>query len=123
MAGAPGKAVAMLVRGQRVAVTIKVSRAARDPSRRGLPLRIDGAEGGEGIDPILLPRPSGRFCGVDSHCSRQQAGLGLAIGTHIGTRHRGAVPEGEPRGKGLHLQRDPAVAVTAGGRPARSRAK
>jgi hypothetical protein len=37
MSGALREAVAMLVRGQRVAVTIRVSRAARDPSRRGPP--------------------------------------------------------------------------------------
>jgi hypothetical protein len=53
----------MLVRGQRVTLTIRVTRAARGLSLRGLADRIIVADEGEGIDPIpavpdraVLPR-------------------------------------------------------------------
>jgi len=66
----------MLVRGQRVAVILRVTRAARDLSLRGPAVRIDGTDEGEGIGDIHLPRLSGRFCRVDSLCSRQQGRRG-----------------------------------------------
>ena len=76
MAGAFRKAVAMLVRGPRGPVTIRVTRAARDLSRRGPAVRTDGTDEGEGIDGIYLPRLTGRFCRVGSHRSREQGGRG-----------------------------------------------
>ncbi len=43
------------------------------------------------------------------------------VGDHAGIV-QGALPHRERSGTGQHLQRDPAVAVTAGGQPARSSA-
>jgi two-component system phosphate regulon sensor histidine kinase PhoR len=42
----------------------------------GPAVRIDGADEGEGIDGIHLPRLTGRFCRVVSHRSREQGGRG-----------------------------------------------
>jgi hypothetical protein len=76
MAGAFRKAVAILVRGPRGPVAIRVTREARDLSRCGSAVRIDGTDEGEGIDDIHLPRLTGRFCRVVSHRSREQGGRG-----------------------------------------------
>jgi two-component system phosphate regulon sensor histidine kinase PhoR len=76
MSGALRKVVAMLVRGQWVTLTIRVTRAARGLSLRGLAVRIIVADEGEGIDPIHLPCQTGRFCRVDSHRSREQGRRG-----------------------------------------------
>jgi hypothetical protein len=66
--------VARLVRGPRGPVAIRVTREARDLSRCGPAVRIDGTDEGEGIGGIYLPRLTGRFCRVVSHRSREQGG-------------------------------------------------
>jgi two-component system phosphate regulon sensor histidine kinase PhoR len=68
--------VAMVVRGQRVTVILRVTREARDLLRRGSAVRIDGADEGEGIDEGHLPRLTGWFCRVGSRRSRVQGGRG-----------------------------------------------
>ncbi len=71
----------------------------------------DGLVGG-----VLALRPDldGDVAGV------KEGGL-EEVGDHAGIVP-GAVPDRERRGTGQPLQRDPAVAVTAGGQPARSSA-
>jgi hypothetical protein len=76
MSGALGKAEAMLVRGQWVTLTIRVTRAARGFSLRGPAVGTIVTDEGEGIDPIHLPRLTGRFCRACSHCAREQGERG-----------------------------------------------
>ena len=76
MSGALRKAVALLARGQWVTLTIRVSRAALGLSLRGPAVGTIVTDEGEGVDPIHLPRLTGRFCRTDSHRSRQQGERG-----------------------------------------------
>ncbi len=69
----------MLVRGQWVTLTIRVSRAALGLSLRGPAVGTIVTDEGEGVDPIHLPRPTGRFHRACSHRSREQGG-GAATG-------------------------------------------
>jgi two-component system phosphate regulon sensor histidine kinase PhoR len=80
----------MLVGGQWVTLTIRVTRAARGLSLRGLAVRIIVTDEGEGVDPIpavpdraLPPRRQPPLARAGA------AGLRLAIVTHFGNRHRG----------------------------------
>ncbi len=79
--GALRKAVLMLVRGQRVMVTIRVSREARDLSLRGLAARIDVPDEGGGIGEFHMPRLTGRFCRANSHRARAKGGTGPGLAT------------------------------------------
>jgi two-component system phosphate regulon sensor histidine kinase PhoR len=59
-----------------VTLTIRVTRAARGLSLRGLTVRIIVTDEGEGIDPIHLPCQTGRFHRAESHRSREQGRRG-----------------------------------------------
>ena len=84
----PGSAVRILV--------------AEQAGPRGLQLRLDIEDQGEGIDAVHLPRLTERFYRVDGHRSRQMGGtgLGLAIVKHILNRHRGRLVIHSEKGHG-----------------------
>jgi hypothetical protein len=99
--GGREEAVAMLVRGQWVTVTIRVTRAARGFSLRGLAVRIIVTDEGEGINPIpavpdraVPPRLQPLFAPAGG------TGLRLAIGKPIETWHRGRLRIAGDAGRG-----------------------
>jgi two-component system phosphate regulon sensor histidine kinase PhoR len=101
MSGALRTAVAMLVRGLRVTLTIRVTRAARGLSRRGPAVGIIVTDEGEGVDPIpavpdraVLPRRKPPLARAGA------AGLRLAIVTFIETWHRGRFRTTSDAGRG-----------------------
>ncbi|MFW5881431.1 MAG: sensor histidine kinase, partial [Roseicyclus sp.] len=83
-------------------VTIALSREHGSGSLKGSVIRVDVTDGGEGIDPLHIPRLTERFYRVDTHRSRAMGGtgLGLAIVKHIVNRHRGRLRITSEKGKG-----------------------
>lgn len=83
-------------------VIVRASRLDKAVGIRGPALRIDVQDKGPGIDPLHIPRLTGRFYRVDDHRSRGLGGtgLGLAIVKHIVSRHRGRLLIESEKGRG-----------------------